>query len=114
MQRATAGLARQNEQLGKVAESARDGLKEIGDVQNWAEVIERELLGLEDLVRVVEGDCGGMDAEGEDMEERGEREGRREREDGVVLNGVEDGGKKKKAGEGDLEERRRRGWFWWW
>ncbi|RJE16623.1 hypothetical protein PHISCL_11040, partial [Aspergillus sclerotialis] len=52
LQKATAGLAKQNEQLGKVAETARDGLKEIGDVQNWAELIERDLLGLEDMLGV--------------------------------------------------------------
>ncbi|PYH88008.1 hypothetical protein BO71DRAFT_283568, partial [Aspergillus ellipticus CBS 707.79] len=62
--RTTADLARQNAQWGKVAETARVGLKEIGDVQNWAEVIERELLVLEETVRLAEGGSGEED-EGE-------------------------------------------------
>ena len=46
-----------------MTDKARDGLKEIGDVQNWAEVIERDLLVLEETVRMVEE--GGRDGHGE-------------------------------------------------
>lgn len=60
--RTTADLGKQNEQLEKVTDKARDGLKEIGDVQNWAEVIERDLLVLEETVRMVEE--GGQDGHG--------------------------------------------------
>ncbi|PYI13833.1 hypothetical protein BO99DRAFT_437906 [Aspergillus violaceofuscus CBS 115571] len=49
---ATAALAAQNAQLTKTADAARDALKEIGDVQNWAEVIERELLVVEETLRI--------------------------------------------------------------
>lgn len=61
--RTTADLGKQNEQWEKVTDKARDGLKEIGDVQNWAEVIERDLLVLEETVRMVEE--GGRDGHGE-------------------------------------------------
>lgn len=60
--RTTADLGKQNEQLEKTTDKARDGLKEIGDVQNWAEVIERDLLVLEETVRMVEE--GGQDGHG--------------------------------------------------
>lgn len=64
--RTTADLGKQNEQLEKVTDKARDGLKEIGDVQNWAEVIERDLLVLEETVRMVEeGGRDGRDGHGE-------------------------------------------------
>ncbi|KAI9935020.1 hypothetical protein ASPWEDRAFT_666894 [Aspergillus wentii DTO 134E9] len=54
LQRATTELGRQNEQWGKVTDTAREGLKEIGDVQNWAELIERDLLVVEETLRMVE------------------------------------------------------------
>lgn len=53
--RHTAELAKQNDQWDKVVDGARQGLKEIGDVQNWAEMIERDLLVVEDVLRQVEG-----------------------------------------------------------
>ena len=33
-------------------------LKELGDIQNWAEVLERELMVLEEVVGNVDGDKG--------------------------------------------------------
>ncbi|KAJ9301937.1 transcriptional regulator family: GCN5-like 1 [Paecilomyces variotii] len=59
LQRATANLAKQNDQWQKVADQAREGLKEIGDVQNWAELIERDLLVVEETLRLVEDKEGG-------------------------------------------------------
>ncbi|KAJ5595990.1 hypothetical protein N7450_002448 [Penicillium hetheringtonii] len=50
----TARLAKQNAQWMGLADETRDGLKEIGDVQNWAEMIERDLLVLEDMMDDVE------------------------------------------------------------
>lgn len=50
----TQKLAKQNAQWEGVAEETRRGLKEIGDVQNWAEMIERDLLVLEDMMECVE------------------------------------------------------------
>ncbi|SPQ20440.1 5f3a49b5-d140-44c9-9267-a1fd53174c4d [Thermothielavioides terrestris] len=49
--RATAGLRRENERLGRLAEAHARRVKEIGDVQNWAEMLEREFLILEETVR---------------------------------------------------------------
>ncbi|TGZ81289.1 hypothetical protein EX30DRAFT_371636 [Ascodesmis nigricans] len=36
-----------------MADAARGGLKEIGDVQNWAEMIEYELMLVEETLRIV-------------------------------------------------------------
>jgi hypothetical protein len=60
--RHTAELAKQNDQWDNVVDSARQGLKEIGDVQNWAEMIERDLLVVEEVLRQVEGHA--FDGEG--------------------------------------------------
>ncbi|KAL4953710.1 hypothetical protein BDW69DRAFT_151931 [Aspergillus filifer] len=43
--RTTANLAKQNKEWEKIADEARTGLKEIGDVQNWAELIDRMVGG---------------------------------------------------------------------
>ncbi|KAI9681282.1 MAG: hypothetical protein M1817_002565 [Caeruleum heppii] len=51
---ATAGLARHEDPLQKEAEKAARQIKELGDVQNWAEMLEVELAALEECVRVVE------------------------------------------------------------
>ncbi|KAL1884544.1 hypothetical protein Plec18167_002134 [Paecilomyces lecythidis] len=66
LQRATAGLAKQNDQWQKVADQAREGLKEIGDVQNWAELIERDLLIVEETLRLAEEEEGEEQEVGED------------------------------------------------
>lgn len=67
-------------------EKGEKGLKEVGDVQNWAECIERDLLVLEETLREVE--------EGDEERER-EREAEAER---MEVDGQS--GKGKKA------------WFW--
>ncbi|KAJ5221023.1 uncharacterized protein N7469_009910 [Penicillium citrinum] len=102
----TARLAKQNAQWMGLADETRDGLKEIGDVQNWAEMIERDLLVLEDMM---------------DDVERGEREGER------VGNGHGDGdgdgfgnenGNRNGNGvvNGDVNGKKegRKSWFGWW
>lgn len=92
VQRATEALRTQNDSLAKVADTARTGLKEIGDVQNWAELIERDLLVVEETVRLAE--------------EREERERRERRERGED---VEDG-----DGDGDAKGKgKKKGWLWW-
>ncbi|KAL4898044.1 hypothetical protein BDV59DRAFT_54183 [Aspergillus ambiguus] len=107
VRRATAGLARQNDQLAKVADAARDGLKEIGDVQNWAELIERDLLVIEETVRLAE--------EREDADENKRRQDADHdhvrvdaRGDVLINGGVE--------GEDDQEHDRpaSKSWFRWW
>ncbi|EPS33701.1 hypothetical protein PDE_08663 [Penicillium oxalicum 114-2] len=79
----TAHLARQNAQWTGWAEETREGLKEIGDVQNWAEMIERDLLILEDMMGQVE-----MGAEDEGGEEEEEREGGESRSRASAAEGI--------------------------
>ncbi|KAI9804670.1 MAG: hypothetical protein M1833_006745 [Piccolia ochrophora] len=64
----TAALQKQTNQLQKVADTSRDKLKEIGDVQNWAELIERDLFLIEETLRI---------AEDTDMDDGYAREGTR-------------------------------------
>lgn len=62
-------MRKEGDKYNKAAEQARGKLKELGDIQNWAEVLERDLLVLEETVR-----------EGEERE----REMERRRKAGVV------------------------------
>lgn len=54
----TATLSKQSTQYQKIADEGRDKLKEIGDVQNWAEMIERDLLVVEETMRRAEEEAG--------------------------------------------------------
>jgi len=63
-------LAKQTEEFQKLADESRGKLKEIGDVQNWAEIIERDLLVLEETMRIVDEEAA-KDGEG------GKKKGRR-------------------------------------
>ncbi|KAJ5168474.1 uncharacterized protein N7482_004068 [Penicillium canariense] len=131
----TARLAKQNAQWMGLADETREGLKEIGDVQNWAEMIERDLLVLEEMMDGVERedceredcereDCEREDCEREDCEREGalmdvdangyqsdaqesydERDGHQEMQNGDAL--VNGKGKKAKGSES-------RGWLRWW
>ncbi|KAL4920139.1 hypothetical protein BDW62DRAFT_199227 [Aspergillus aurantiobrunneus] len=127
--RTTADLRRQNAEWGKIADEARNGLKEIGDVQNWAEMIERDLLVVEEVLGAVEEEdlVGDLDL---DLERRGAGEGGERGDErsvgegggGVVLNGnagVNGDGKRNGEedgkGKGKGKEPEKRGWFsWWW
>ncbi|ORX99297.1 hypothetical protein BCR34DRAFT_495471 [Clohesyomyces aquaticus] len=51
----TAALAKQSTQWQKLADTSTKKLNEIGDIQNWAEMIERDLLVLEETMRMVDG-----------------------------------------------------------
>jgi hypothetical protein len=63
---ATKSLSKDTDKLKKVADDAQRKVKELGNVQNWAEVIEREFLVLEETLRLVnEGDSGSEGSEGE-------------------------------------------------
>ncbi|CAI4211859.1 unnamed protein product [Parascedosporium putredinis] len=56
--RATAALRAENEKLEKLASGAARDIKMIGSVQNWAEVLERDFVVLEETVRLVRDGCG--------------------------------------------------------
>jgi len=68
LKRTTNDLARQNDQWGKVADQAREGLKEIGDIQNWAELIERDLLIVEETLKLADEKSVHDDEPGSDGE----------------------------------------------
>ncbi|KAI0025620.1 hypothetical protein F4780DRAFT_215930 [Xylariomycetidae sp. FL0641] len=57
--RATEGLRRENDKLAKAARDAGRQIKELGNVQNWAEVLERDFLVLEETMRLANGDDDG-------------------------------------------------------
>jgi hypothetical protein len=50
----TQNLTKQNDQLKKLADQGREGLKAVGDLQNWAEMIERDLLIVEETLKLAE------------------------------------------------------------
>lgn len=52
---ATTGLRREREKLAKEAGAAAKKLKELGNVQNWAEVLEGKFMVLEETVRLANG-----------------------------------------------------------
>ena len=87
LEKSTTALAKETAQYQKIADDARGKLKEIGDVQNWAEVIERELLVLEETMRIVEEEEAKTGEGDEDGEWEDEPEPEAE---------VKDKGKKKK------------------
>ena len=51
----SAALAKETAKWQKEVDKAGDGLKEFGDLQHWAESIERDLMVLEETLRLVEG-----------------------------------------------------------
>jgi ABC-type transporter Mla subunit MlaD len=53
--KATAALNKESAKWAKMVDKTTKQLNEFGDVQNWAEVLERDLLVLEETVRLVEG-----------------------------------------------------------
>ncbi|KAF5682208.1 hypothetical protein FCIRC_5111 [Fusarium circinatum] len=79
VQRATEGLRRENVKLAREADAAARRIKELGNVQNWAEVLERDFLVLEETVRLANSDrscscseCGsytGSESDGDDVDE---------------------------------------------
>jgi K+-sensing histidine kinase KdpD len=51
----TKALAKESAQWEKLLNGGTKKLNEVGDIQNWAEMIERDLLVLEETVRLVDG-----------------------------------------------------------
>ena len=64
LEKSTAALAKQSAQWQKLADTSTKKLNEIGDIQNWAEMIERDLLVLEETLRLVEGKAAPDTASG--------------------------------------------------
>ncbi|KMU77770.1 hypothetical protein CISG_01526 [Coccidioides immitis RMSCC 3703] len=54
LKRTTKQLAKQGNELEKLADQGRQGLKEVGDLQNWAELLERDLLIVEETLRLAD------------------------------------------------------------
>jgi uncharacterized protein HemX len=49
------GLANETAKLEKEVDKALKGMRDFGDVQNWAEMLERDFMVLEETMRLVEG-----------------------------------------------------------
>ncbi|KAI9737237.1 MAG: hypothetical protein M1818_005769 [Claussenomyces sp. TS43310] len=63
---ATRSLGKETDKLKRVVDDAQRKIKELGNVQNWAEVLEREFLVLEETMRLVEeGSDSGSGSEGD-------------------------------------------------
>ena len=57
-------LAKETAKWQKEVDKATRGVNEIGDVQNWAEMMERDLLVLEETLRLAEGEDQMQSASG--------------------------------------------------
>ncbi|KAJ5679198.1 GCN5-like 1 [Penicillium macrosclerotiorum] len=120
----TARLAKQNAQWAGFADETREGLKEIGDVQNWAEMIERDLLALEDMMDGVEKEYAareagqghsnyGGDSDSESSEDRS-AEGNGEMQNGNPRVNGANGKSAKPDAKPSVNGRQSGGWLRWW
>ncbi|PSS06654.1 hypothetical protein M430DRAFT_71528, partial [Amorphotheca resinae ATCC 22711] len=50
--KATEGLRKETDKLKKVADEGQRKVKELGNVQNWAEMLERDFLVVEETLRL--------------------------------------------------------------
>lgn len=103
--RATAQLRRENDRLGRLAEAHARRVKEVGDVQNWAEMLEREFVILEETLRLVgegegEGEGSGSGESGSDAGSDGSED-----EGGESEGAGAGGGERRVDGKGDAEMR---------
>ena len=53
--KATEGLKKETEKLRKWADEGQRMVKELGNVQNWAEMLERDFLVLSETIRLANG-----------------------------------------------------------
>ncbi|KAK6825766.1 hypothetical protein PG987_013260 [Apiospora arundinis] len=97
--KATEGLRKETDKLAKVARDAGRRIKETGNVQNWAEVLERDFLVLEETLRLArEGSEGDYSSSGSGSywsgseSEGGSENGDRSRR-ASVDRGMEEGGR---------------------
>ncbi|POR32310.1 Uncharacterized protein TPAR_07454, partial [Tolypocladium paradoxum] len=100
---------RERERLAREADAAARRVKELGNVQNWAEVLERGFLVLEETVRLANGgsdsgsgscscsECGRDDDDGDDAGD--EREGGDGMDVDVDVDSRDDGAKGKASDE---------------
>jgi hypothetical protein len=96
----TANLKKQTDALVKVANEGMKGLKETGDVQNWAEVLEREFLVLEETMRLVEEGSSSESGWSSDGEERRQAPGKDDERD-VDMGGMHQ--EKERIDDGQLQ-----------
>ncbi|KAG8531249.1 uncharacterized protein KY384_004607 [Bacidia gigantensis] len=90
LEKETKELEKERKGLEKEAERHQKKLKELGDVQNWAEVLERDLRVMEETVRLGEGeDVEGWEEGWEDVEEEGRIEEAGGEVDGRKIEGGE-------------------------
>ena len=89
--KATEGLKKETEKLRKWADEGQRMVKELGNVQNWAEMLERDFLVLGETIRLANGG-GSQSGSGSGSESEWETD---ESEFG------EEGGEKKEQGEGE-------------
>ncbi|KAF7946305.1 hypothetical protein EAE96_009306 [Botrytis aclada] len=73
-------LGKEGDKLEKVVREGQRKVKELGNVQNWAEVLERDFLVVEEVLRLVDGESegwSGCESDWSEYErnEGGEREG---------------------------------------
>ncbi|KAK2875353.1 hypothetical protein FQN49_001671 [Arthroderma sp. PD_2] len=54
LKRTTQEVSKQSKELEKLLDQGQTGLKEVGDLQNFAEVMERDMLVLEETLRLAE------------------------------------------------------------
>lgn len=54
LRRTTQDVSKQSKELEKLLDQGQNGLKEVGDLQNFAEIMERDLLVLEETLRLAE------------------------------------------------------------
>lgn len=73
--KSTEALAKTTSQYQEMADESRGKLKEIGDVQNWAEMIERDLLVLEETMRIVDEEEAQAGANGATDGSQGKKKG---------------------------------------
>ena len=59
LDRETAALAKQSKEWQKLVDDSTKKLKEVGDTQNWAEMIERDLMVVEETLRLAEAKSPG-------------------------------------------------------
>jgi hypothetical protein len=102
------GLAKEREKLDKVVKEGARVVKELGNVQNWAEVLERDFLVLGETIRLANGGSGS-ESESSWSSYSGSESGGEDREEGgVVLRGKGQDGESLQTerttdGEGDVD-----------